>query len=176
MWLLNASRKKLEFFQCRKIPKYAILSHRWEEEESPFQDVVAGTGTEKKGYVKILQCCKKVLELQLEYVWVDKCCIDKSSSAELSEVINSMYNWYKRASVCLAYLSDVSASAALRTGFSKSAWFARGWTLQEPLAPSNLIIFDGDWIKIGTKTDGRIAKRITEVTGVPFAALRHFMP
>lgn len=34
--------------------------------------------------------------------------INKSSSAELSEAINSMYRWYADSSICYAYMSDVS--------------------------------------------------------------------
>jgi hypothetical protein len=36
--------------------------------------------------------------------------IDKLSSAELSEAINSMFRWYQQAGICYAYLSDVEAS------------------------------------------------------------------
>ena len=43
----------------------------------------------------------------LSHAWIDTCCIDKSSSAELSEAINSMYTWYEVAQVCYAYLEDV---------------------------------------------------------------------
>jgi hypothetical protein len=36
--------------------------------------------------------------------------IDKTSSAELSEAINSMFRWYQEAEVCYAYLADVPTS------------------------------------------------------------------
>ena len=42
-----------------------------------------------------------------EFGRVDTCCIDKTSSADLSEAINSMYRWYGKADVYYAYLSDV---------------------------------------------------------------------
>lgn len=74
--------------------------------------------------------------------WIDTCCIDKTSSAELSEAINSMFAWYRNAQVCYAYLSDTSAKdgplAGRDSSFRKSAWFKRGWTLQELLAPLTL--------------------------------------
>ncbi len=43
------------------------------------------------------------------YLWIDSCCIDKTSSAELSEAINSMFDWYSQAAVCYVFLFDVSA-------------------------------------------------------------------
>lgn len=47
------------------------------------------------------------------WLWIDTCCIDKSSSAELTKSIKSMYRWYEKAGVCYAYLSDVSGSRSL---------------------------------------------------------------
>ncbi|KAK5712629.1 hypothetical protein LTR17_017882 [Elasticomyces elasticus] len=97
----------------------------------------------------------------LSYIWIDTCCIDKHSSAELSEAINSMYDWYHRARICFVYLSDVSWSGAscgnggkvgetaivpwLLEDFRKSEWFSRGWTLQEMLASKCLIFCQSDW-------------------------------
>lgn len=101
------------------------------------------------------------------YVWVDTFCIDKSSSAELQESINSMFRWYEKASVCFAYLSDVSSPhGAEKAGseFRASKWFTRGWTLQELLAPSSLEFFDRSWSLIGVKSDLSII--IQEVTGI----------
>jgi hypothetical protein len=40
-------------------------------------------------------------------VWIDTCCIDKRSSAELSEAIDSMYRWYEAVKECYAYLCNV---------------------------------------------------------------------
>jgi len=95
MWLLNVDTRKLEYFEGSKIPCYAILSHRWEREEVTFQEIRDGNGKDKQGYQKVDMCCKQARkdysEEQLSHVWVDTCCIDKTSSAELSEAINSMY-------------------------------------------------------------------------------------
>lgn len=78
----------------------------------------------------------------LSYAWIDTCCIDKSSSAELTEAINSMYQWYQRSEVCYAFLSDLSASKPLETTLEVCQWFKRGWTLQELIAPDNIYFFD----------------------------------
>ncbi|KAH6719559.1 heterokaryon incompatibility protein-domain-containing protein [Leptodontidium sp. MPI-SDFR-AT-0119] len=96
-----------EFFED-DIPEYAILSHRWEAEEVTFKDMTDGTNRIKAGYGKIYFCGEQARRDGLEYFWVDTCCIDKSSSAELSEAINSMFRWYQKAARCYVYLSDVS--------------------------------------------------------------------
>jgi hypothetical protein len=70
------------------------------------------------------------------------CCIDKRSSAELPEAINSMYKWYWDAAICYAYLSDVSASPGSEHKLKSSRWFTRGWTLQELLAPDVVEFYD----------------------------------
>jgi len=92
----------------------------------------------------------------------DTCCINKSSSAELSEAINSMFAWYRRAKVCYAYLSDIEA----REDLGKSQWFKRGWTLQELLAPVHVVFYGGAaWTFLGTKAS--LKEEIWTATGIP---------
>jgi hypothetical protein len=132
------------------IPRYAILSHTWgsDAEEVTFKDVINGKGREKKGYLKLIFCGQQAARHNLEYFWVDTCCIDKSSSAELSEAINSMFRWYNDSEKCYVYLSDVSNSNSgtqddyldLKPDFGESRWFTRGWTLQELLAPKSVLL------------------------------------
>ena len=133
------------------IPEYAILSHRWEAGEVTFKDLIDGTSKGKAGYGKIQFCGEQARRDELEYFWVDTCCIDKSSSAELSEAINSMFRWYQKAARCYVYLSDVwtgdrkasdaSAECTWESAFRASKWFTRGWTLQELLAPRSVEFF-----------------------------------
>ena len=87
------------------------------------------------------------------YLWADTCCIDKSSSAELSEAINSMCRWYQRSQACIVYLSDISKEGDfhLDKQLETSRWFSRGWTLQEYLAPAHLVFFDREWEPIVTR-------------------------
>lgn len=164
MRLLNSSSRQLEAFQASKIPKYAILSHTWEEDadEVSFADTEKGGAEGKAGYQKIKHSCKEAADNQIGYVWIDTCCIDKSSSAELSEAINSMYKWYRRAETCYAYLADVPADVG--TDISGSNCFKRGWTLQELIAPSNLVFFSLEWIKVGTKS--ALCEALAEMTGI----------
>jgi Heterokaryon incompatibility protein (HET) len=156
-----------------KIPHYAILSHTWgaDGEEVTFKDLLEGTGKNKAGYKKIEFCRDQAASDGLQFFWVDTCCIDKSSSAELSEAINSMFRWYKNADKCYVYLSDVSTSLnTWDAAFKKSRWFSRGWTLQELLAPASVGFFslEGDWL--GSKKS--LEQHIHKITGIAIEALR----
>ncbi|KAF5714597.1 beta transducin [Fusarium mundagurra] len=122
-------------------------------------------GMERSGYNKIKQACALALENGYGYAWVDTCCIDKTSSAELSEAINSMMSWYERSEICYTYLADVSPGSS----FAKSRWFERGWTLQELIAPSRLIFLYNDWSAMSERDD--IVDLITQITGIDQAFL-----
>jgi hypothetical protein len=157
------------------IPKYAILSHTWggEEEEVSFMDLMNGAGKRKPGYGKIRFCVNRAWRDGLRYTWVDTCCIDKSSSAELQESINSMFRWYRDAAECYVYLADVSASSASGANaksISGSRWFTRGWTLQELIAPPSVRFFSGDGVCLGNKKS--LEQSIHDTTGIPLEALQ----
>lgn len=159
----------VELGQFNEVPPYAILSHTWgdEAEEVIFQDILNNntpTTTAKPGYQKVCNTCIRAAADGLEHVWIDSCCIDKTSSAELSEALNSMYYWYQQAEVCYVYLVDVP-SGSDDAAFAGSKWFTRGWTLQELIAPSNMIFLSSDWQEIGTKWDLR--ELISRITGIP---------
>ncbi|KAI1081349.1 HET-domain-containing protein [Whalleya microplaca] len=151
MWLLDIHTRQLEEFIGEK-PPYAILSHTWGDNEVTFQDIQSGYKPHE-GYAKLDGCCKQAFKDRYQYVWIDTCCIDKSSSAELSEAINSIFQWYKQSSVCYVYLDDVSAESdpfSDSSEFRNSRWFTRGWTLQELLAPQMLVFFDKAWKELKT--------------------------
>lgn len=130
-----------------------------------YPDLANGRGVNMPGYAKIQGCCAQAKKDDYEWVWIDSCCIDKTSSAELSEAMNSMYQWYKNARVCYAFLSDVDASFGDGPRYlESSAWFARGWTLQELLAPEDVVLFDMAWTDICTKRSLR--ELIAQATGI----------
>ena len=188
MRLLDTSTVKLHEFFDDDIPGYAILSHTWGEEEVSFHDLQNKTPEQLeglKGYMKIKACCAVAKSLCFEYVWIDTCCIDKTSSSELSEAINSMYRWYRNAEICYAYLADVwiggkdkdsrrlvrdleKYSPQLGTEpwkrFCESRWFTRGWTLQELLAPRSMLFFDKDWQCLGSEDS--LIKELVTITGI----------
>jgi hypothetical protein len=176
MRLINVRTLAIEQFFGSDIPHYAILSHTWGNEEVTFQDWQdISLASSKSGYAKILGACEQAKRSNLDYIWVDTNCIDKTSSAELSEAINSMWAWYRDASVCYAYLADAQDIAPqvesdggaildMENSFWQSKWFTRGWTLQELLAPQDVIFYSMNWVQLGTK---KILKHVLHlITGI----------
>ncbi|RMY41808.1 hypothetical protein D0865_12183 [Hortaea werneckii] len=250
MLLLNARTYALKFFHTAKTaPPYAILSHTWEDDEVLFKDMDdLEKAKAKSGWQKIEYVCRQALEDGLEWAWVDTCCIDKSSSAELSEAINSMFNWYKCSTVCYVYLCDLTITATLRDdapmvsawlekarnmthikvphtnpeldisktlwqehaayfemvtcetrsgirkridaegsgrhrdgleislidtlgAFSKVKWWSRGWTLQELLAPRNVVFMDQKWQQIARLPE--LVVTVSTISSVDVKVLLH---
>ena len=186
MRLLNTKTLRLQEF-VGGTPPYAILSHTWGNEEVIRQDLLTierdpDSDTAKairgrNGYSKIERCCYQATSDDLEWAWVDTCCIDKTSSAELSEAINSMYRWYRRAALCYVHLADVEPMSPgwhLDTEkhrlFDQSRWFTRGWTLQELIAPVSVTFFAKDWSDLGSRFS--LENILTSRTGVPARILR----
>lgn len=167
MRLIEAKTLQIKSFTDQDIPPYAILSHTWGGDEVTFDDWNHVRCTaDSAGFAKIQAACRQTLKDNIEYVWADTVCIDKSSSAELSEAINSMYAWYRDAQVCYVYLSDVDAEDAFeKRQFHSSRWFTRGWTLQELLAPKEVIFYASDWTQIGTRR--KLALDIACATRIP---------
>ena len=155
---------------------YAILSHVWSVHgEQSFEDVDSVISPTSNRHIseKIRRCCAYALAEGYEFVWIDSCCINQTSSAELSEAINSMYKWYQSACQCYAYLHDVDDSDRPyeRTSqFRSSVWFTRGWTLQELIAPSAVVFLTRNWKPIGTKD--ALAGVVEEITGISTNILR----
>jgi len=154
MRLLNVkSLEFTEFHNEKELPSYVAASHRWlYEGEATFQDVRDCRKTNSRGYQKV-KAFAEFIRSKIPWVvwlWIDTCCINKDSAAELSEAINSMFRWYHSADLCLAYLADVE-TVQDKGGFEKSEWFGRGWTLQELLAPRTVVFLTGSWQLIGYK-------------------------
>ncbi|PMD66736.1 HET-domain-containing protein [Hyaloscypha bicolor E] len=183
MRLLNIKTLKLEWFHNADVaPSYAILSHRWEDEEVLFEDVnhrlMCSLIRSPDGWAKVLAFCKIAEQFGISYVWIDTCCIDKNSSTELSESLNSMFAWYRCATLCIAYLSDVSTDWGNKDSYRglsrrhpkyrghprKSVWFNRGWTLQELIAPKDVWFYKRNWTFLGIRSE--LIDELHEITGV----------
>ena len=178
MRLLHTTTLEFEEFFDSNIPPYAILSHCWGSKEVTFKEMRKRTAPPGPGLAKIQKFCQMAVKMHgLEWAWIDTCCIDKRSSAELSEAINSMYKWYRRSEVCYAHLSDVELSPRdlpkpkrsqpgtdLIERFRNSRWFTRGWTLQELLAPKDVIFFNTEWDRLGDRDD--LAHEIAAITRI----------
>ncbi|KAF5338549.1 hypothetical protein D9758_016551 [Tetrapyrgos nigripes] len=151
------------------IPRYVILSHTWEQDEVTFQDIQnLDIARSKTGWRKVENACARARRYCFDWIWIDSCCINKESSAELSEALNSMYQYYEDAAMCYVYLSDVSGEyhpGSEKSNFRDSRWFKRGWTLQELLAPEYVVFLDEGWERIGTRWGLRGV--VSAVTGIP---------
>lgn len=114
-----------------------------------------------------------------------------------------MFRWYRDASVCYVFLSDVPPSGAqsseddggeeasdedsverdtegatedprdANSAFRHSRWFRRGWTLQELIAPRVVVFLSLDWRFLGTKAS--LVKVVQAVTGIDRRVLLHRM-
>ena len=157
-------------------PRYAILSHTWETDEVSLQEFTALQDDvplpRKQGFTKIQNACELARSQGFEYAWVDTCCIDKSSSAELTEALNSMFTWYQNAEVCYALLADLppTSSPDSPSSLEKCRWFTRGWTLQELIAPRVVEFYDSNWTLRGTKAS--LSEQICSITSITEDVLR----
>jgi hypothetical protein len=188
MRLLDTTTLEVVGFPADKVPQYAILSHTWgaEHDEPTLQqlqeltvagrrDPAAWTGRHpvalKKGYLKIRAACSLALAQGYRHIWIDTCCIDRTSGGgaeELSEAVNSMYRWYGGAAVCYVFLEDVDVGPGIANpDVSRCRWFTRGWTLQELVAPRDVLFYDYKWAYVGGKRDrADFREQLSRTTGV----------
>ena len=186
MRLLNTKTLQFEKFMNPRACSYAIVSHRWTNKEVTIQDFPRYLAGEDSGYgwTKVQHGCEIARSQGYEWLWLDTCCINQDSSAELSEAINSMFRWYQAAKVCYVFLRDVRntddrgndfsslpifRARSQTTGmyeeeFKRSEWFRRGWTLQELLAPRELKFFNNNFQCVGTR--GELSALIAAATAI----------
>ncbi|KAI4679307.1 uncharacterized protein J4E84_008335 [Alternaria hordeiaustralica] len=179
-----------DIIRSEDMPRYAILSHTWGEQEVTFDDLRSlgsmndvearneAIARKREGWDKIRFCAAQAKHDGIDHFWVDTCCIDKANNTELSEAINSMFRWYQNSQKCYVFLTDVKGKSSDETGepssrwkaaFKTSRWFTRGWTLQELLAPRLVEFFAADGAWLGDKES--MEQVIHEVTRIPIEAL-----
>jgi WD40 repeat protein len=188
MRLLSVHSLEFRTFSSADIEPYVIASHRWHDgEEASIKDVRKKNNAHKSGYQKVEGFARYVREtVNVDWIWIDTCCINQESSQEVSEAVNSMFKWYRNAEVCLAYLADVETTDNMQE-FCNSSWFRRGWTLQELLAPQLVLFLTRSWQVIGHKGTGANQNHligsptgpllndvIAAVTGIPRDVLADF--
>ena len=171
--------------------RYAIMSQCWcaagLTREMQFKELNEATLETMRdlrnhpGYQKIVESCLLTREEGLEWLWVDTCCIMRESKTELSEAVNSMYQWSRRSEICFAYLHDVKFPLPPEpdiemfptpNGWPK--WFSCSWTLQDLLGPRIIRFFDQDWYLIGDKA--KLAPKLADITGIPANILTNGLP
>lgn len=182
MWLLSTDSARLRSFNGPEhVPGgYAILSHVWDEKEDSYQKLQAASlcyhtiGETPRDHVstKLRMFCILAEKHGHHWAWADTSCINKESSAELTEGINSMFRYYTCAQVCYVYLKDVPQGDDVwdeDSSFRRSRWHTRGWTLQELIAPELVVFLSMDWEVIGTKAE--LAPLISQITQIPITVL-----
>jgi hypothetical protein len=157
-----------EYRDQKELPDYATLSHTWsraEHDEVTYDDMTSPTTDyqSKLGYRKILFCSEQAYRDGIDYTWCDTCCIDKNSSQDLSEAIQTMFT------VTAADMSAPATEQQWTQAFKSSKWHTRGWCLQELLAPTVVEFYSAEGNFLGSKHD--LQELITEASGVPREAL-----
>ncbi|KAI1740014.1 hypothetical protein F4680DRAFT_130831 [Xylaria scruposa] len=161
---------------------YAILSHCWiSNPEIVYQALPKHIEELRYGkrplsspaVDKIHGACETARKEGYKWMWIDTCCIDKSSTQELRESINSMLKWYKDARLCVTYLFDVKKNSdatgenifcsALEKN-QPAKWFSRGWCVQELLAPKAVKFYDMNWEYLGERND--LFKPLSKLSGI----------
>ena len=106
----------------------------------PTSDRASAKPRVKEGWYKVYNACLRACYDDLDYIWIDSCCINKDSSAELTEAINAMYRWYADSHVCYVHLEDCrwcpkgpttrigygSVNACSKTQIERCRWLTRG--------------------------------------------------
>ncbi|EIW61109.1 HET-domain-containing protein, partial [Trametes versicolor FP-101664 SS1] len=167
---LDTSTGEFRWIADASTVTYAILSHTWRPEEDGGEQTFDETNKLRRRMRKARAEFKGespiAREAGYKLIWIDSACIDKSSSAELAEAINSMFDLYRLADVCYVYLSDVHVDDPLRYGsdFERSRWHKRGWTLQELLAPKRVVFLTSSWTLLGTKIS--LLSALVRATGI----------
>ncbi|KAG2339568.1 hypothetical protein BDR05DRAFT_1003235 [Suillus weaverae] len=164
--------------------RYAMLSHRWEENEPLFQDI-QGKNVYKLdpvgGIKKLRSFCETARDLGYRWAWSDTCCIDKNNNVELQESVNSMFIWYHHSTLTIVYLSDVPPLSKSGT-LANSVWNTRGWTVQEFLAPNVILFYQKDWtLYLDDRTPNHkdsvaIMQELEDATGIDRRAVVAFRP
>jgi hypothetical protein len=187
MRLLHVESLEFSEFSEANRPSYVAASHRWDaNSEATFQDFKNRQKTTNDGCKKVEAFARYVREnvSSIKWLWIDTCCINKESAAELSEAVNLMFEWYRSAELCIAYLADVEV-AEDKSSLANSVWFNRGWTLQELLAPRTVVFVTKTWQVIGNKGGSTHAysrsdigsgleEDISRITGIPEQVLHSY--
>ena len=172
----HGSSAELDQVEVSRQPSHTTQNLTLLVDIGPPLQPTSGFWDDKKLSEKIRKACEIARSHGYDYIWIDSCCIDKTSSSELSEAINSMYAWYGRAAMCYAFLVDVpqeDVPDSDQSAFRKSRWFRRGWTLQELIAPRRLVFLSRPWQTLGSKSS--MARLVEEITRVDRGILTHHL-
>jgi hypothetical protein len=174
---------------------YAIFSHRWGEHEPDLKDATENFSRWQSGLIaledvpqntgvrKLLKFCAKAQKHGLDLAWSDTCCIDQTNSVELQDAIGSMFQWYRGAKLCIVHMADTKTPEDAKAGKGEwhDAWFKRGWTLQELLAPKALKFYTEGWDELvegsnNDKENEELLQKLEDATGIESEFIKNFVP
>ena len=183
----ETAMRKIDPAQIRqsvaKYFKWIMFSHTWEGKEPTLKDVNLVNSVWKLDdsplNMKLRQFCTTASEDGYRWAWSDTCCIDKDTSAILSQSLTSMYTWYEEAAETLVYLADVSSEFG---DLTMSRWMTRAWTLQELLASKVIRFYNRDWklylndTHANHKESPAIKQELARAIGVAPETITSFQP
>ena len=163
---------------------YAMFSHKWEEHEPLFENVIHVTVyglKESRTHNKLKMFCKIVRDTGLHWAWSDTCCINKADHFVLQEALVAMFKWYAGSALTVVVLLGVR-SPSQRGALVKSIWNTRAWTFQEYHASKVVRFYNEDWTPYmnldihNHKESLEIILEMEEVTGISAQALMALRP
>ena len=162
-----------------------MFSHTWEGKEPTFLDVNRVGLVNELGKSslndKLRRFCKAIHKDGYQWAWSDTCCIDKSTSAILSQSLISMYTWYTEAVETLVYLADVLSKSEL-SDLTNSQWMTHAWTLQELFASKVVRFYSREWkpylndARTNHKESPSICQELAHGMGISTEAIVSFLP
>ena len=170
--------------EVRQYFRYVMLSHKWENNEPLFQQMVHMAVYEldqSSTHDKLQTFCNIVRDAGYDWAWSDTCCINKSDHFILQEALVAMFKWYQGSAMVIVFLRGVR-SASQRGALVKSMWNTRGWTLQEYVASNVIRFYTEDWTLYldlelpNHKESPEIISEMEQATGVSAQQLMALCP
>ena len=178
---LDRARIKRE---VRHYFRYVMLSHKWEENEPLFQQVIH-TAVYDLGksptHDKLQIFCKIVRDAGFNWAWCDTCCINRQDHFVLQEALVAMFKWYRGSAMMIVFLRGV-CSLAKPGDLVRSLWNTRAWTFQEYVAAKVIRFYTEDWtpyLNLETfnhKESPEIISEMEQATGVSAQQLMALRP
>ncbi|KAI9567960.1 hypothetical protein HD554DRAFT_853796 [Boletus coccyginus] len=169
--------------EVRRYFRYVTLSHKWEENEPLFHQVIhiAVYDLEMSPtHDKLQTFCKIVRDAGFDWAWSDTCCIDRSNHFVLQEALVAMFKWYQGSAMMIVFLRGVRPSE--RGALVRSIWNTRAWTLQEYVAAQVIHFYTEDWTLYldlelpNHKESPEVISEMEQATGVSAQQLMSLRP
>ena len=124
-----------------------MLSHKWDDNEPLFQEVVKIVVYKLGDSLtcnKLQTYCKVSWDACFHWAWSDTHCINKSDNLMLQESLVAMFRWYQGSALMIVFLRGVSSSSP-PGALAGSIWNTCAWALQECIAAKNIQFYTEDW-------------------------------